>query len=299
MDIVYIDRKTGKKKREIVAGDRVLQWVYGTAQGDMTLEMLIKRKFFSWIYGKFQDMPLSRRKIKKFIKELDIDTGELENADLSYYKNFNDFFVRKLKRETRPICSMEGSLISPGDGRILAYEDINVKKLLQVKGHEYTMEELIKDKNLALDYNGGASIILRLNPSDYHRFHFPDNGIPETGQKIKGSYYSVNPIALRKKARIYCQNKREITIFRSENFGQVLMVEVGATCVGSIVQTYIPGERVEKGAEKGYFKFGGSTIIMFIKPSFVKIDRDIIENTNKAYETKVGMGERIGILQQY
>ena len=132
----------------------------------------------------------------------------------------------------------------------------------------------------------------------YHRFHFPDYGIPTEHIHIKGHYYSVNPIALHKVAEIYCQNKREITIFNSQNFNKILLLEVGATCVGSIIQTFEPGEVVSKGDEKGYFKFGGSTVIMLLKKGQVSIHQDILDNTEAGVETKINMGEAIGFKLQ-
>lgn len=293
MEIYYIDRKTGEKKREIVIGDVYLQWMYSSPVGNSLLEMFIKKKLFSTFYGRIQDLPLSRRKIKDFIKKLDIDMKEAEIEDSSYYNTFNDFFIRKLKKDARQINHNRDILISPADGRILAYEEIDAKNVLQIKGHIYSLEELFQDKKLANKYDGGTCIVIRLNPSDYHRFHFPYTGIPMETVKITGKYYSVNPIALRKKARIYCQNKREFTLLQTEDMGEIAMVEVGATCVGSIIQTYKPGKRVDKGKEKGYFKFGGSTIILFLPSNIVKIDDDILENTKQGLETRVYMGEGI------
>lgn len=110
----------------------------------------------------------------------------------------------------------------------------------------------------------------------------------------KGDYYSVNPIALKAVSELFCKNKREWSIFNSDNFGDVLCIEVGATFVGSIMQTYVPGKRLKKGDEKGYFKFGGSTTILFFEKGKVKIDKDIIDQTNKGYETSVVLGEKIG-----
>lgn len=294
MDIYYIDRKTGERKKEVVAGDKFLRWIYNTPSGKSILELILKKKLFSHVYGRLQDIPFSRRKILSFIKELDIEIQEAEIEDISKYKNFNDFFARKLKTDARPICSKEDSLISPADGRVLAYENINMNEVIQVKGSKYKLEELFQDKDIAMHYNGGCCIVVRLCPSDYHRFHFPDSGIPFYTKKIDGNYYSVNPIALNKIAEIYCQNKREITLFNSDHFGEMALIEVGATCVGSIIQTYKEGKKVKKGEEKGYFKFGGSTVIMFLQKDSVKIDEDIIKNTEAGIETKVNMGEKIG-----
>jgi phosphatidylserine decarboxylase len=186
------------------------------------------------------------------------------------------------------------ALISLGDGKLLAYENIDLQKLVQVKGFTYSLKELIQDSHIASKYEGGSCLILRLCPTDYHRFHFVDSGTCSKEVKIKGAYYSVNPIALDKVQKLFCENKREWSLLHSDNFKDVLYVEVGATCVGSIVQSYEPNKRVEKGEEKGYFKFGGSTVILFFEPNTIKIDRDILNQTSLGFETSVLMGEKIG-----
>lgn len=294
MSIYYIDRKTGRKEKEIIVGDRFLKWVIDTKIGNTLLELIIKKKVFSTFYGKLQDSRISRRKISSFVEEFDINMDEAEIENITQYKSFNDFFARKLKKEARPISKDKNLLISPADGKVLAYENIDINMMLQVKGSYYRLDELLQDNELAREYHKGTCIVVRLAPIDYHRFHFPDSGIPSTSKKIKGHYYSVNPITLRAILEVYCQNKREVSVFNSDNFNKIVMVEVGATCVGSIVQTYEPDRHVNKGEEKGYFKFGGSTVIMLIKEGMVKIDKDIIENTDNGYETKVNMGEAIG-----
>ena len=108
-------------------------------------------------------------------------------------------------------------------------------------------------------------------------------------------YYSVNPMALQKVEKLFCENKREWSIFHSDHFGDILYIEVGATFVGSIIQTYTPGTRVARGDEKGYFKFGGSTVLLFFQENKVKIDQDILEQTKHGYETSVLFGEKIGV----
>jgi len=294
MDIYYIERATGKRKKEIVAGDRFLRWIYDTKVGNTILETLVKKKVFSAIYGKFQDFSFSKKKIKAFIQDFQIDMSEAEREHADEYSNFNDFFTRKLKKQYRPIYLNNEYLVSPADGRVLAYENIDKYKVIQVKGLYYKLGDLLYDDNIANEYDKGVCIVIRLCPSDYHRFHFPDNGIAYKSKKIKGQYYSVNPIALNKIVDLYCQNKREITLFKSDNFGEMILCEVGATCVGSIIQTYNVGQHVKKGEEKGYFKFGGSTVILFLKNGKIKIDKDICANTKLGIETKVNMGERLG-----
>jgi len=295
MDIYYIDRSTGEKKKEIIAGEKYLRWNNETKSGILVLESVIKRKIFSNIYGKLQDCSFSKRKIPTFVEKMEINMDEAEIEDISHFHNFNEFFTRKLKKDARPINFDRDALISPADGKILAYENIDIHKLVQIKGLNYSLKELINDDKLANEYDKGICLVIRLSPSDYHRFHFPDNGVPKQSKSVDGHYYSVNPIALNHIEKLFCQNKRHITILDSDNFGKIILVEIGATCVGSIVQTYKPNLRITKGAEKGYFKFGGSTIMMFIKRNHVIIDKDIISNTINKLETKVLMGETIGI----
>lgn len=292
--IKYYNRKTKNYEVEKVAGDKYLKWSYSSPLGMGVLEMLIKKKFFSKIYGAYCNSKASRKKIKPFIKQFDIDMSICEKPEQDFI-SFNDFFIRKLTSEGRPIEGDKNILISPGDGRLSAYEDIDLDNLVQIKGLTYSLRELINDETIAKEYAHGTCLVLRLCPTDYHRFHFIDNGICKETKKINGHYYSVNPIALEKVPKLFCQNKREWSIFHSENFGELLHVEVGATCVGTIIQTYTPDKKVLKGSEKGYFKFGGSTTIIFIKENKVIIDEDIIEQTKLGYESKVLMGEKIGV----
>lgn len=291
--IKYINRETNEFEEEKVFGEKYLQWLYTSPLGMGLLELIFKKGIFSCLYGKLQDSFRSKKKIPSFIKDYEIDMSEFEK-EVSEYTSFNDFFYRKLKKGARFLDERENRLVSPADGRLLAYKNIDINALIQVKGSTYTLAELINNKALAQTYDQGFCIVIRLCPTDYHRFHFPDYGIPEKFQRVKGHYYSVNPIALKTKAQIYCQNKREITIFHSANFGDILLLEIGATCVGSIVQTFIPDQPVSKGEEKGYFKFGGSTVIMFLKKGELKLDQDLLYNTKQGYETKVKMGMGIG-----
>ena len=212
----------------------------------------------------------------------------------SEFKTFNDFFIREVSPNSRPIPLDKNTLISPSDGRLYAYENIDMNKVVQVKGITYSLKELLGDSDIAKEYDGGTCLIFRLCPTDYHRYHFIDSGIPGANHFIKGNYYSVNPIALDKIPKLFCQNKREWSVFKSDNFDDVLYVEVGATCVGSIIQSHTIGKHVNRGDEKGYFKFGGSTVVLFLKKGIAKIDDDIIEQTKLGHETLVVMGEKIG-----
>jgi len=291
--IKIYNRKTKQHDIEKVAGGKLLDVLYSTKAGNVGLELLVKRKIYSAMTGFFCNTRLSKWSIQKFAKNFSIDMKECINS-LEEFSSFNDFFARKLKTTARNFNYQKDSLLSPGDGRLQAWKDIDYKNIIQIKGMSYSLSELLQNEALAKEYQDGTYLILRLCPVDYHRFHFFDSGVCGEPKKVKGEYYSVNPVALRKIPEVFCRNKREYSIFKTDNFGEVLYVEVGATSVGSIIQTFEPCSRIQRGEEKGYFKFGGSTVLLFFKKNKVIIDMDIIEQTNAGFETKVLAGEAIG-----
>jgi len=291
--IKIYNRKTMEYETEKVAAGGFMKYLYGTATGRVGLEFLLKRKICSVLTGIVCNMGISKGKIDKFIDGYHIDMSECcENT--RDFKSFNHFFTRRLKPYARPFSNDAGLLLSPGDGRLRAWADINIDKLVQVKGISYSLKELIDDNELAWRFQGGICLVLRLAPVDYHRFHFIDSGVCTHTRKIKGSYYSVNPMALNSIPKVFCRNKREYSILHSDNFGDVLYIEVGATSVGSIVQTYTPDATVTRGNEKGYFKFGGSTVILLLQKGSAVIDEDILTHTEADCEVRVLAGEAIG-----
>ena len=287
--IQYYERESRQLKTEKVAGEKWLVWLYYNPIGEATLWALAKRKLVSSIYGNMMDRTSSAKKIHPFIEDFDIDMSVAREKE---FNNFNDFFTRKLKDDARPVDTGSTSVVSPADGKILAYADISNSDFI-IKGYRFDVSSFLDNADLAQKYHDGTLIIIRLAPMDYHRFHFPVSGNISPNKKIDGDYYSVNPFALRKKAKIFCLNKREYTILSNPLFGDVIMAEVGATMVGSIEQTF-KGSSVNKGEEKGYFKFGGSTVVLLFEKSKIHIDEDLLITTAKGYETIVKMGERIG-----
>ncbi|MBU3187755.1 phosphatidylserine decarboxylase [Clostridium estertheticum] len=292
--IKYYNRKQNKYEIEKVAGEKYLNWSYSSPSGKGLVELLLKKKLFSKLYGYYCDTKMSSKKIKSFIKVLDIDMS-MYTKSYNEYSSFNEFFIRSLKPGARIIDKNDNILISPCDGKISAYENINLNKIVQIKGFTYSLKELLQDDKIYNLYNEGTCLIFRLCPTDYHRFHFIDNGVCDHTTKIKGHYYSVNPVALKNINKLFCQNKREWSVFHSDNFGDTIYIEVGATCVGTIIQSYSKDSRVLKGDEKGYFKFGGSTVIILFKKNAVKIDKNLLHQTQLGFETAVLMGEKIGL----
>ena len=212
---------------------------------------------------------------------------------ISEFTSFNDFFYRKLKPSARPI---ENGFVAPGDGKLIAFENIKDAQRFFVKGREFTLSEFLSNEELANKYQNASLIILRLAPNDYHRFHFPYDGTPSEITEIKGSYFSVSPHALASNfAKVFCENKREFCTLKTEDKGDIIIAPVGATMVGSILETFTPNQKINKGDEMGYFAFGGSTVVLLVDKDKITLDADILENTKNKMETFVQMGEKIGI----
>jgi phosphatidylserine decarboxylase len=130
---------------------------------------------------------------------------------------------------------------------------------------------------------------------DYHRFHFPVGGVASAPILINGPLFSVNPIALRRNIHIFTENKRAVSRIESDQFGLVVMLEVGATCVGSFDYSFTPGEHVAKGAEKGFFKFGGSSTVTLFERGRIQLADDLVNWSRKGIELYARMGDRLGM----
>jgi len=280
---------------EKIPGEFWLRWLYSSSlSGRLALHGLVKRAFFSWLYGRKMDKPRSVHRVLPFIVEHDLDVDEFAKQAMAY-KTFNEFFARKLKASARPIDADPASAILPADGRHLVFPDVDAADGFYVKGDRFELGELIGGELVAKQFAGGAMLISRLAPVDYHRFHFPCAGTPGRASEIKGPLFSVNPVALRRSVRYLVQNKRMVTLHETERFGLVALIEVGATMVGGIHQSFIPGTKVKKGDEKGLFKFGGSCVITLFQRDRIVFDADLREQSLNHIETFAKMGERFGV----
>ncbi|WP_084466321.1 phosphatidylserine decarboxylase [Kaistella palustris] len=288
--IHYYDRVSGAMKTEKVPGESWLVWLYHNPVGEATLSTFARRKIVSTVYGNRMDRASSVKLIDPFIKDFGVD---MSISQKKKFKTFNEFFYRKLKPEARPIAGDSSIAVSPADGKVLAYADIHNADFF-VKGARFDVATFLDDPKLAEKYRDGSLLIFRLAPPDYHRYHFPVGGRVGRNHTITGDYFSVNPLALRKKLEIFWLNKREYSVITNPVFGDVVMVEVGATMVGSMITTF-KGNTVKKGEEKGFFKFGGSTVVLIFEKDKIRIDPDFLKNTAKGFETTVKMGERIGV----
>lgn len=291
MEIKYINRLNGNVEIENPPGEEVLDFLYNNPFGENIVLPFAKQEFITEWYGKAMDSSLSVNRIQPFVDSLKIDMSE-SKKEISEFESFNDFFYRELKPGVREIGS---GLVSPGDGKILAFEKVSEVNTFYVKGRKFTLKDFLEDDELAEDYKDASMVILRLAPDDYHRYHFPYAGIPSASKDIDGVYYSVSPISLEDNfTEVFCENKKQICKLKTEDKGEILILPVGATMVGSLNSTYQTNELVERGEEMGYFAFGGSTVVLLFDSECFTIDQDLITNTQNQLETAVKMGERIG-----
>jgi phosphatidylserine decarboxylase len=231
--------------------------------------------------------------VKPFIEQYKIAEAEHVKAT-DEFTSFNDFFYRKLKPEARPVDEAEDSVVFPADGRHLGFAKASEVEGVFVKGQKFDLECLLGDSDLAARYADGSAVFSRLCPVDYHRFHFPVAGVPGNARLINGQLYSVNPMALRDRLAILWENKRFVTEIDTEEVGKVLMLEIGATNVGSVNHTFVPTRPVKKGEEKGYFAFGGSATFTIFEPGRVKLADDLLEQSAQQRELYAKVGDYMG-----
>ncbi len=292
MTIAYRDRRSGRLLNEqIFAGD-ALRWFYTPGAGNVVFDRLVNTAWFCDLYGRLQDGRGSAKRIPDFISRFHIDPAEFEKP-LYTYRTFNQFFARKLKPDARPFAADPEVLPAPAEGKVLVYPHLESGTKIPVKGAAIGIESLLAGAEPHDPYRGGSACIVRLAPYDYHRFHFPDAGTAGRMWDIPGRYHSVNPLALARVPDLYCRNKRTVTRVDTARFGRVAYVEVGALCVGTIIQTFQPGT-VLRGQEKGYFRFGGSTIVLLFEADRVVFDDDLLADSATGLEVQVQVGTRIG-----
>ena len=244
----------------------------------------------SFKQGKKYDDPASAREIQAFIDFHQLDMSEVRKP-IEQFKNFNEFFYRELKPDARPCSAPKNPkiIVSPADSRSVVFNTLDEAQRIWVKGRDFTITSLLGDAypEDVRRYTNGAFGIFRLAPQDYHRFHIPVDGVMGEPKLIEGEYYTVNPMAIRSALDVYGENIRVIVPIDSVAHGRVMVVCVGAMMVGSTVITRKAGEKVQRAEELGYFKFGGSTILLLFERGVMRFDDDLTDNSNEALETLV------------
>lgn len=270
-----------------------LAFLYNSGIGKVFNNVFLNKRNVSRVYGRVMKGRGSVYQIPKFIDHYKIDTSEIKRP-LESFRSFNDFFTRELIENARPFDMEPAHLVSPCDSRLLVF-DLSKQHELPVKGYWYSLDDLVKDEKVGREYADGWCFIYRLAPSDYHRFCYMDSGRQDKVRRIRGILHSVHPIALSKTNSLMVQNYRELTMLHTDNFGKVVHLEVGALFVGKIVLKNKNEYNFKRGEEKGWFEFGGSTIIQLFKKDLVQPDADIIEQSLMRVETLVRMGEKVGV----
>lgn len=270
-----------------------LSFLYTTELGQALTNTILNKRVISSIYGQMVKSRRSISSIPKFIRHYNIDINEIKRP-LESFRSFNDFFIRELKEGVRPVDTNPAHLISPADSRLFVF-DLAKHPELPVKGYWYALTDLIKDKKLAKEFADGWCFIYRLAPADYHRYCYIDNGHHDKVKRIRGVLHSVHPVALSVTKSLLAKNYRELTILHTENFNKVIHLEVGALFVGKVVQRNRNAYAFHRGEEKGWFEFGGSTIIQIFRKDAIVPDNDILEQTAHRVETIVKIGEKVGV----
>ena len=284
----YIDLQ-GKKVSNITNQDKLLSFLYTNIFGRMLLKPLIQPQV-SKLAGRYLSSAHSKWLISKFIERNEINMDIYEECD---YSSFNDFFTRKIKPDSRPVPEDLDVLISPCDCLATVYP-IQENTTFSIKNTEYTLRSLLRSPRLAKRFRGGYAYILRLTVEDYHRYLYSVSGKQSKNYHIDGTYHTVNPIA-NDYLPIYKENTREYTVILSKEFGDVLQMEVGALLVGKI-SNHKQSTVVTRGEEKGFFEYGGSTIVVLTQKGRVTPRSDLLTNSKNGYETKVLQAHPLGIL---
>jgi phosphatidylserine decarboxylase len=291
--IEVYDRAQGRLFEEKVYGGEWIRVAYEES-GFLNRVVFLPfiQKLVSRSTGLTQDHGVSRRWIPGFIRQYGIPMDQYVTPE-GGFRSFNEFFIRKFRAGQREFPLDPLQMGSPAEGRLTVFPITSLSLALTVKGKPCALADLVGSASIAQDYVGGHAFVFRLCPVDYHRFHFPDEGRAGPSTRLGRELHSVNPAAHAAVPDLFLRNERQMSLFESRSFGQLLLMEVGALCVGRIVQTYEPGKRVERGAEKGYFAFGGSTTIMLTPKEQVIPDEDLLERTRQGVESLVRLGETI------
>ena len=261
-------------------------FLYHTLLGRCLLQLLT-RPGISRALGAFLGTGLSRHLVKPFVQSTKLDLSDYPERP---YSSFNDFFTRTVREGRRPVDMNPHTLIAPCDGKLTVYP-ITAEGLFDIKHSVYSVADLLRNDTLAAEFEGGACLIFRLTPDDFHRYSFPHQGKVLDPKVLPGVLHTVRPLAFRRYP-VFSENAREYALLETANFGKVIQMEVGALFVGRIANH--PLTVFTRGQEKGKFEFGGSTVILLLQKGAAVIDEELLENTRNGYESIVRLGQKIG-----
>lgn len=276
----------------IVYKERATTFFHENFIGRFLMKHIASNPLVSVLLSQSKFKEESKKEIVPFIQRYNIDVSQFLDP-VSSYKTFNEFFIRRLKPDARPITNKKRLLASPADSQLSVYQNIGPQCSFTVKGTVFTVDRLLGDKNKAKEYANGTLLLFYLAPNDYHRYHYPTNGTLHKTYRKGNKLFAVNRFAFENGFRPFDYNVRDINIMENKYLGEFMMVEIGATLIGRMEHTNtVPGEKV-KGDEKGYFSFGGSSVILLFKENTIKVDDDILEQLLAGHSVFVHQGEDI------
>jgi len=285
---------------ELVYGDGAIKFIYDNPFGQL-LAPIIASKPISQLYGCYQDWSISKNKVPPFVEKFSIDLSiykagsvSTENKENSY-KSFNEFFIREFENNERTFIEDNDRMPAFCEARYFGHHEINDNVKIPVKGKLLNSKDLLGGSKWSSTFEGGPLLVARLCPVDYHRYHYPLSGRTLDSFQIKGQYHSVNPLALKSKPEIFIVNERRASILETEEFGKLAYIEVGAAMVGKIIQRHDESTLHRKGDEKGYFLFGGSTVILLGEKGKWSPSADILSNTKNGIETYLHLGDEVAL----
>lgn len=267
----------------------MLRFLYGTVPGRILLKILVQPGV-SKAAGRFLSSRLSAGLIPYYMRKWGIDERDMIIPRGGFF-SFNDFFTRR--KNIKWSGADKEWLKSPCDGWMSLFK-IRRNIVFDIKNTQFSLEDLLRDSGLSKKFCNGAALVFRLTPGDYHRYYYGTGGRILCHRKIQGKLHCVRPVALRR-VPVFAQNTREYEVIQTKTFGTVIQMEVGALLVGKIHNHNRSKKTViaEEGTEKGYFEFGGSTIILLFQKDVVGLDQKLYGRRNDNGEIRVQAGECI------
>lgn len=300
-EISYFNRSNQSVETELVYGDGAIKFIYDNSFGRI-LAPIVASKPISQLYGCYQDWPISKSKVPPFVEKFNIDLSMYKGGSITAekkensYKTFNEFFIREFEDNQRTFIDDKNTMPAFCEARYFGHQEISNDVEIPVKGKLLKSKDLLGGSKWSQTFEGGPLLIARLCPVDYHRYHYPLSGETLDSFQISGQYHSVNPLALTAKPEIFIVNERRASILNTEKFGKLAYIEVGAAMVGKIIQGHDEAKPHSKGDEKGYFLFGGSTVILLGEKGKWRPSEDILRNTNNGIETYLHLGDEVALL---
>lgn len=285
--VTVFDRRSGRTFQEFLDDSPATYESHPRKAKDQWLKA---HPLYDWLCAAWQSTPWSARKIGPFVRKHRIDMSEFEPGP---YRTYAAFFDRCFLPGRRTFPADPGQMGAFGEGRYFGWERLHPGMTFPIKGAALEPRAILGNADRVTHFEGGPVILARLSPVDYHHLHYPDDGILVEEARMGNRLWTVNPTALRNQPDILFRNERYIQLLRTDHFGLLGFVEVGALSVGRITQVHRNEHSFMRGDEKSVFKFGGSAVVLFGQAGKWRPTDDILQHTGDGMETYLRLGEVI------